>query len=737
MKRLIAVALFALIYASFAPNTVLAFDSFGFYCQPYIKTFEEGKHYIPANENAPTYISCSFEIPTSFDPSSQNINVAIYKGSVGNAQLITNRNVSPFYNTASPLLVLGVDFIGHSPTQDDNFFAVVYEKNSWDEDAGMPTIGAAANDYKIINWKWGAKPVSEWDPVIIIPGILGSWEKNGTWILDPLAHTYDNLIDTLKANGYVENQTLFTLPYDWEQSNVVTAELLKQKIEQIKTTCSCSKVDIVAHSMGGLVATQYIMSDTYGNDIDQLFMLGTPIAGAPKAYKAWEAGIIDFAEIQTNIFLSRVFEREAVDNGYSSIFDYIRNKPVTSIQEILPVYQNYLKLGSTVLQYPTGYPQNPFLENLIGNPVAYNSKVLGKVQTYVVTGNLGSASTATSFVVKQSTQLPKWEHGEVVSTINGIGDGTVPLDNATYFSGPDKEFQNISHVRLASSSSVYVFTQLTGGAPATVIGKNYTALNADLAIVADKAFPSSNEFNALLQTVKDTFEDATLHTLLLIMLFSPVDVQVTAPDGKKLGKDFATNTNLTEIPNSTYSGPIGEHEYVLIVDPLPGEYKVSTVGTGIGTYTIAAGRINSSTTTLSLVSGTTTLNQVISNTLFYSSTSTSVTLTPPLPPIATSTPTTTPTTPDICISDITKAYKDKWISKKVVYEKLVFDCKALKELIKARENAKTKLALGIINTAIKLVLADMDLLAKDKANTKDAVLLITKITTWFKNDLHL
>ena len=86
------------------------------------------------------------------------------------------------------------------------------------------------------------------------------------------------------------------------------------------------------------------------------------------------------------------------------------------------------------------------------------------------------------------------------------------------------------------------------------------------------------------------------------------------------------------------------------------------------------------------------------------------------------------------------AYKDKWISKKAVFNNLTADCKALKPLFSkldvlqnAKQTLANKLLLAVVQAGIKLALADMDLLAKDKSNSKDAVLLITKYTTWFKN----
>ncbi len=72
---------------------------------------------------------------------------------------------------------------------------------------------------------------------------------------------------------------------------------------------------------------------------------------------------------------------------------------------------------------------------------------------------------------------------------------------------------------------------------------------------------------------------------------------------------------------------------------------------------------------------------------------------------------------------------------RVEYENLVFDCKALKELFLVRDSVKNQVLLNLALAAIKLTLADMDLLAKDKGNTKDAVLLISAITTWFRNHI--
>ena len=76
--------------------------------------------------------------------------------------------------------------------------------------------------------------------------------------MDPILHAYDDLVATLAANGYSTSSastTLFTFPYDWKNSNVDTAKLLKDKIARgEKNLRLLDKVNLVAHSMGGLVA---------------------------------------------------------------------------------------------------------------------------------------------------------------------------------------------------------------------------------------------------------------------------------------------------------------------------------------------------------------------------------------------------------------------------------------------------------------------------------------------------
>jgi len=400
-------------------------------------------------------------------------------------------------------------------------------------------------------------------PVIIIPGILGSAQKNGEWIIDPILHTYDNLIDTLEANGYVEDVTLFTFPYNWYQSNVLTAFELKNKINDVQDICDCARVDLIAHSMGGLVARQYIQSNYYENDVKQLIFLGTPHEGSPKAYLTWEGGKI--SSDANGSLVNFIFSREAKKLGYNDVFDYIRNSPISSVKELLPIYPYLIdKATGTYKPFPSGHPINDFLLNLQASlQNLYNSNVV----LTNITGLVNPTSTINDFRVVNSSDLFLWQHGypegffENIGDrglIFGPGDGTVPEESSTTIQSAQFELA-YSHNQIPAKGAGLIFKVLTGVTPTQVF----------------------DEFTGF------GFE------LLIFKMLSPADMQVIGPDGKKIGKNFNNNEEFDEIPNAFYSGFETDDEYITIFNPLEGEYKAITQGTNNGgSYTIATGLIS-------------------------------------------------------------------------------------------------------------------------------------------------
>ena len=127
----------------------------------------------------------------------------------------------------------------------------------------------------------------------------------------PNIEVYQGVIDSLKARGYAEADwnkpaaadVFYVFPYDWRRDNVETAQLLIQKMEAVKRAVKRPdlKFDILAHSMGGLIAryaAMYGASDlppegrkpvpswAGAAHINKLLMFGTPNEGSFDAFDA-------------------------------------------------------------------------------------------------------------------------------------------------------------------------------------------------------------------------------------------------------------------------------------------------------------------------------------------------------------------------------------------------------------------------------------------------------------------
>ncbi len=108
---------------------------------------------------------------------------------------------------------------------------------------------------------------------------------------------FEGLIAELVDNGYKEGENLFVFPYDWRldiaeiAGNTSSADVLtfKYKIDQVKRITESEKVDVIAHSMGGLIVKKYIYDNGY-ESIDKFIDVATPHLGAPKVSKVLNYG---------------------------------------------------------------------------------------------------------------------------------------------------------------------------------------------------------------------------------------------------------------------------------------------------------------------------------------------------------------------------------------------------------------------------------------------------------------
>ncbi|MGI8467782.1 MAG: lipase/acyltransferase domain-containing protein [Pyrinomonadaceae bacterium] len=151
--------------------------------------------------------------------------------------------------------------------------------------------------------------------------------------LTPDIEIYQKLIDSLQTDGYTEGKidapdatgyadTFYVFPYDWRLDNVENAHLLLQKMDEIRTKLNRPnlKFDIVAHSMGGLIARYAAL---YGNAdltdvkpnptwrgaayINSIALIATPNAGAAASLNSFIRGFSLFGGGKLNVpFIQKI-----------------------------------------------------------------------------------------------------------------------------------------------------------------------------------------------------------------------------------------------------------------------------------------------------------------------------------------------------------------------------------------------------------------------------------------------
>lgn len=194
--------------------------------------------------------------------------------------------------------------------------------SSIDISPDQATISLHAGDVVTCSFQNSPQPLG--NRTFLIPGIMGTELRKGSDLLwpnilrmlsinndrfmDPLAFTDDrnpldfsietgevisnpnrayNYSERLIAELQSKSFSPALFPYDWRKSIESIAQDLKSKIDSLAPTGSGKKIDVVAHSQGGLVIKYLLYTQPeYRAKIGKLIFVGTPHLGAPKATKA-------------------------------------------------------------------------------------------------------------------------------------------------------------------------------------------------------------------------------------------------------------------------------------------------------------------------------------------------------------------------------------------------------------------------------------------------------------------
>jgi triacylglycerol lipase len=96
------------------------------------------------------------------------------------------------------------------------------------------------------------------------------------------ASTWDTMVANFKKNGWTDAE-LFRWSYDTSQSNKITAEDVRTRVDSIRSTTGWDQVDVIAHSMGSLSSRYYLKNLGGDTKVDDWISLGGPNHGTDTA----------------------------------------------------------------------------------------------------------------------------------------------------------------------------------------------------------------------------------------------------------------------------------------------------------------------------------------------------------------------------------------------------------------------------------------------------------------------
>ena len=510
--------------------------------------------------------------------------------------------------------ISGSSFENNSQYAINNFGAQIIAQNNWWQDnsgpmhddnvdgEGQAVVGNVLFD------PWTGKAPDR-IPVILVPGIMGTelWKGDDLiWpdiveigrdigddfmnvlMMDsdgfaidgqvatgdivrtaPTKDIFEGLINEFEDLGYEENTDLFVFAYDWRLDIRTSSQSLKQKIDLVLSQTSNEKVNIVAHSMGGLLSKQYILDNSF-DSINKLIFVGTPHLGAPNSAKTLLFG--------DDLGIALVFSALSSDR-----IKYIsQNMP--AIYQLLPSQRYFSDIGSYYgeLGY-IGYNYDAMYQYFINqslNPILLDAAEdfhSASLDNFDASGldiyNINGCDTPTvSSIVKRNDGFDS----ETYSLTMSAGDGTVSFGSSSAINvDSDKEFyfkngwwifNNINHSDMPSTDGIReLITQI---------------ITEDSISLPDNATQDSSEC---------VIEGK------LVSVHSPVNLHIYDSEGNHVGR--GENGDIEYNISGVAYEEIGENKFVFLPESSGVEYRVELDGTGEGAFSLRVSKIENNIVT--------------------------------------------------------------------------------------------------------------------------------------------
>ncbi|MEW6196868.1 MAG: alpha/beta fold hydrolase [Bacteroidota bacterium] len=388
----------------------------------------------------------------------------------------------------------------------------------------------------------------------------------------PLSY-YEDIIDQLDTSSIYElddfnddhnvNENLYVFTYDWRKSGSFNAQMLNELINNICNDWNkTDKVNIIAHSMGGIVSKRYIAD--YGTQkIKKLIFIGTPHQGAPKSYAAMMMGYM-YGFVG---FITTDKEIKEISRNMPSIYELLptkdyHNTNFTNFWTLYgkDLYSNSLVDNNWLLSYDeiqtnlknfVGKDNFTLNDNLVDNSNSFRNSIsdlaFGDIEVYNIVG-YNSPTIGRVDISYKNNGAPR-----INSIYNLDGDGTVPLKSAELINSAktyaDYYLNGVDHQDLPSNAADIIERLLQE--PADLSTQNLFQLPYNHSY----AFPNIHYASYANST------QAIVH--------SPVELHVYDSQGRHTG-NINDTTWENEIPGSYFFSGNLEDEHSLKIAILPG-----------------------------------------------------------------------------------------------------------------------------------------------------------------------
>ena len=384
--------------------------------------------------------------------------------------------------------------------------------------------------------------------ISLIEGVYGSNTL-------PQMQVYNDLVEGLRDE--FRGRQIHFFAYDWRLDNATNAENLRNFIEEN----NYSRVDIIAHGMGGLIASRYI-ADGHGNNVRRLITIGTPFLGSPKIPYVFATGnLVDYLSLPS------------VNAGVRRLSSHM-----TSVYQMLPYQSPYLYLArntGTEEHLWWSQEQHEYLDLASHRIFIRNELNMRDVDDNSVPRAVRGSFLDMSSSFMDSLFMPDGRH--VIETVNhhaivGTNQQTI---HTTVF---DLYGNYVSDLRFVEGDgtvpywSATIHGRIQGNALST-FGYTHTALVREPRVL-----------NRIIEVINSTptgpSDPLSNGNTIVIRIASPVDVTVTH-NGETLSSVQDQINTSTNFGSLHFIGPAGES--LLLALSADDIYDVVVTGTGEGT----------------------------------------------------------------------------------------------------------------------------------------------------------